>query len=371
MPEATFVVQLDDIHGFVVRQRHPTTLTLNEKTLNLLFYEQQKAQKEELSFSEIDGLKFVSYTSSDFPGWMVCSLLGPDEVFDELRPELAGSGRLILALMKEDPDAVKLSEILESGKVLTGLTDEQKLAEIYLTPSSALLLERMQDEGVEKAAKLSIWLKNQVQSDDVDIRQAMDPLMRSGIVKVELVGRTSETVFLIKDIFGYRAPPTESVLKAEESHPSIASKYREYITEFFSPPPPSKGYNPTLPVEDPTSPILEDREKISRILSDRLQFLVLDCLRREPLTATEISQRTALPESIVMKVLWALEAEKVAVRFEEEDLWALLTNPRIESFMPEYVLPIIKRKMSEKEITSDAARRYLELLAENWGEHSD
>jgi hypothetical protein len=368
MPEATFVVQLDDIHGFVVKQRHPSTLVLNEKLLNLLFYEQQVSKKEELSYTEIEGLKFASYTSDDFPGWMVCSILGVDEAFNELRPELAGSGRLILALMAEDPENVSLSEVLESGKVLSGLTDEQEYAGIFLTPSSALLLERMQNEAVEKAAKLSIWLKNQVQSDDVDIRKAMDPLMKSGIVKVELIGKTAETVFLVKDIFGYRSPPVESVLKALESMPSLAAKYKDYVSEFFSPPPPARGYNPTLPVEDPTSPIIEDREKISRIMSERLQFLVLDCLRAEPLSAAEISQKTALSEAIVMKVLWALESEKVVVRFEDENLWALLTNPRIESFMPEYILPIIAEKLSRKEITAETARRHLELLIATWGE---
>jgi len=56
------------------------------------------------------------------------------------------------------------------------------------------------------------------------------------------------------------------------------------------------------------------------------------------------------------------------IQFEEEDVWALLTNPRIESFIPEYVLPMIRNKVSEKEITSQVARRHLELLIHNCGE---
>jgi hypothetical protein len=371
MPEATFVVQLDDLHGFIVTHRHPSTLKLNERTLNMLFYEQQKSSKEELNFAEVDGLKFVTYSSPAFPGWMVCSLLGPDEIPEDVRREAAGSGRLILALIKEDPDAVDLSEILKSGKTLTGLTDEQRYAEIFLTPSSALLLERMQSEGVEKSAKLSIWLRSQTQSDEVDIREAMDPLMKSGIVKVELVGKTAETVFLIKDLFGYREPPIESVAKAIELMPSIAGMYRDYVSQFFSPPPPDKGYNPTIPVLDPNSPMVEDREKIAKLLSERLYFMVLDCLREQPLSAAQISEKTALPKDAVMKVLWALESEKVALRFEEEDVWALLTNPRIEAFMPEYLLPVVARKLSQKEISPEAARRHLELLIENWGGYSD
>jgi len=368
MPEATFIVQFDDFQGFVVRQKHPSTLTMNEKVLNLIFLNQEKEKKEDLSYSEIEGLKIAAYNSTLYPGWMVCSVLGAEEDFDLIRSNLAGSGRLILALITVDPESFSLEEILEKGSILEDLTEEQKLAEVFLTPSSALLLERMQTEGIEKAAKLSIWLRTQVQNDEIDLREAMAPLMESGVVKVELVGKTSEMVFLLKDVFGYREPPVDSISKTKEVIPSISEKYEEFLTEFFSPPPPNKGYNPTLPVDDPNSPIFEDREKISRILAERLQYRVLVSLREQPLSIADISLKTALPESVVRKLLFALEADKVAIRFEEEDLWALLTNPRIETFMPEYILPIISKKLSEKEISSEAARRSLELLMQTWGE---
>ena len=368
MPESTFIVQLDDFHGFVVKQRYPSSLTLNEKVLNLIYYEHQKEKKEEINYCEIEDMRIASYRSALYPGWMVCSVLKQDEDFEILRSNLTGSGRLILALITVDQESFSLEEILEKGSVLKDLSEEQNLAEVFITPSSALLLERMQAEGIEKAAKLSIWLRTQVQNDEIDLREAMAPLMNSGIVKVELVGKTSEMVFLVKDIFGYREPPVDSILKTREAIPSIAEKYEEFLAAFFSPPPPNKGYNPTLRVDDPNSPILEDREKISRILAEKLQYRVLISLREQPLTVADISENTALPESVVRKLLFALEADKVVIRFEEEDLWGLLTNPRIESFLPEYVLPILSKKLSEKEISSDAARRHLELLMQTWGE---
>jgi predicted transcriptional regulator len=367
MPEATFVVHFDDFQGFVVTQRYPTSLTLNEKVLNLIYLKQEKGKKEDLSYSEIEGMRIAAYSSSQYPGWMICSILSPSEDIDLIRSDLAGSGRLILALITEDSKAFSLEEILQSGSVLKDLTDEQKFAEIFLTPSSALLLERMQYEGIEKAAKLSIWLKGQIQ-DEVDLREAMAPLMQSGVVTVELLGKTSEMIFLTKDVVSYREPPVDAINHAKTETPEIAERYLAFVEEFFSPPPPSRGYNPTLLVEDPNSPILEDREKISRILTERLQYRVLTSLRNQPLSIEDISQTTALPESVVKKVLRTLEAEKVVVYFEENEFWALLTNPRIQSFMPEYVLPIINKKLLSKEITPEAARRHLELLMNTWGE---
>ena len=367
MPEATFIVQFTEFHGFIVKQRVPTSLTLTEKMLNLIFLEQQREKKEELICSDIEGLKIASYSSLLYPGWTVCSILGADEEFDLIRVDLAGSGRLILALISIDPESFSLEEILEKGSVLKDLSEEQKLAEVFLTPSSALLLERMQKECIEKTAKLSIWLREQVQNDEVDLREAMAPLMDTGVVRVELLGKTSEMVFLVKDVFGFREPPVDSILNTKEAIPSIIKTYNKYVTEFFSPAPPNKGYNPTLRGDDPNSPILEDREKIAKVLAERIQYTVLASLREQPLSITEISQKTFLPENVVQKILFTLEAEKIAIRFDYTDLWGLLTNPRIETFMPEYALPIIAKKLSEKEISPEAARRHLELLMKTWG----
>jgi len=367
MPEATFIVQFTEFHGFIVKQRFPSSLTLNEKTLNLIYLEQQKQKKEEIICPDIEGLNIAIYSSPLYPGWSVCSVLGVDEEFDAIKSGLEESGRLILALISIDPETFSLKEILEKGSGLKDLSEEQELAEVFLTPSSALLLERMQQEGVEKATKLSIWLRTQVQNDQIDLREAMSPLMETGAVVVEMLGKLSEMVYLVKDIFGRRDPPNDSINNANAAFPSVAQRYSEFVNDFFSPPPPNKGYNPTLPVDDPNSPILEDREKISKILADRIQYMVLVSLRDGLLTVPEISEKTFLPENIVLKVLFALEAEKVTIRFEETDQWGLLTDPRIETFMPEYVLPIIANKLSEKEISPEAARRYLELLMNTWG----
>jgi len=367
MPKATFIVQFTEFHGFIVKQRVPTSLTLTEKMLNLIYLEQQKQKKDEIICPNIEGLNITIYSSPIYPGWSVCSVLGVDEEFEDIKSDLEESGRLILALISIDPESFSLKEVLEKGSGLKDLSEEQKLAEVFLTPSSALLLERMQQEGVEKATKLSIWLKTQIQNDEIDLREAMAPLMETGAVVVEILGKLSEMVYLVKDIFGRRDPPNDSIIRAKEVYPVIAERYSEYVSDFFSPPPPNKGYNPTIPVDDPNSPILEDREKISKILADPIQYMVLVALRKEPLTVSEISEVTYLPENIVQKVLFALEAEKVTVRFEEANRWGLLTDPRIETFMPEYILPKIAKKLSEKEISPEAARRYLELLMNTWG----
>ncbi|NHJ13343.1 MAG: ArsR family transcriptional regulator [Candidatus Thorarchaeota archaeon] len=372
MPEAAFVVQLDDFHGFLVKERYPDSLSLTEKILNLVYYEHQKGKHEELKFTEdLEGMRIASFSMEPFPGWIANFVLGTDEVFEDIRTELAGMGRFVLELVNADPDSVDLGDVLKKKCSLSRPNQEQKTAEIFMTPSSALLLEKLQAEGVESTAKLSMWLKNQVQSDNVDIREAIGPLMNSGLVVVEAQSKMAETAYLVKDVFGYRAPPVVSYKRAETIYPTLMENYREYVGSFFSPDPPAKGYNPTIPVEDPNSPLLEDREKISKLLSNSIHYAVLQALRNQPLSIKEISERISFPESVIQSSLWALEENQIVARFEVSGVWGLVTNPVMEVFMPKYVLPILAQKMEEKKITQATAIRYLQLLIDTWSESRD
>ena len=315
-------------------------------------------------------MHIASFSQSTHPRTFVNFVLAPEEDLEIIKDQLAGMGRRIVELMDEELDAVDLEQTLTKRVTLDRPSEEQVCAEIFLTPSSALLLEKLQTEGVEKAVKLSMWLKSQVQTDMVDLREVISPLMKAGVVKVEMIGKTSEIVFLIKDVFGYRSPPVIPIMCSSELHPEIYELYKEKVASFFSPES-GKGYNPTLPIEDPNSPILEDRERIAKLLTRSLQYAVLKVLRKQPLTLEEIAKRTVLPESVVQNALWTLESERVVYKFENSGLWALITNPKIELFLPEYVLPIIKRKLAEKDINEETAVRYLDLLLEAWSEQED
>ena len=79
MPEAAFIVQLDDFQGFLVKKRHPSSLALTETILNLVFFEHQQGEEEEIRDSEIEGMRIASFTMEAFPGWTVCFVLDEDD----------------------------------------------------------------------------------------------------------------------------------------------------------------------------------------------------------------------------------------------------------------------------------------------------
>jgi len=128
MPEAIFVVHLDDYQGFVVEKRYPSTLTLNEKMLNLVYYEHEKEKETNLKFSDMEGMRVVSFAEATHPGWVVCFVLDAEEDYETEDNNMGGMARLILELMSETPDVVNLRDILVNESVLNEQNEEQKLA---------------------------------------------------------------------------------------------------------------------------------------------------------------------------------------------------------------------------------------------------
>ncbi|MCF2136299.1 MAG: hypothetical protein K9W43_03580 [Candidatus Thorarchaeota archaeon] len=366
MPAAVFVIRFDDKQGFLVAKRYPSTFSLNEKLLNLVYYNHVQGGSVELQLHEIEEKRMVTFGTKQHPGWLVCFVLAMEEDFGPNQEEFSAMGRLMLELAVEDPNLLDIGDIIRNRSGITEPAPEQMCASIFLTPSSLLLLERLQEKGIDRSAALSVWLRNQVQTEDIDILRAIRPLMASDIVRVEAVEK-KEVVFLLRDVFAFRSPPVEALRYTQENLPELYESYKHSVKEFFSPDPPAKGYNPTLPADDPNAPIIEDREKLAALLSKNLTYAVLNQLRTRPMQLKEICTQTALPESVVNKILWTLEAERVAIS-TKSGYWLLVSDPIIETFMPEYALPIIKQRFAEKEIGQDIVGRYLELLIETWSE---
>jgi hypothetical protein len=369
MLESVFIVNFDEkYHGFIVEKRYPSSLAVTERLLNTVWYNHQKDDQTSLKLSEVDERRYISFMSEIYPNRLVCYEISEEDDANSLGQLVSGMSALILELQTKTPEAVELEEILKSRSTLPKQSEEQQFAEVFLTPSTSMIMERLQTQGVESAAKLSIWLKSQVQGDTVDIREAIAPLIKTEIVKVEMIGKTREMVFLLKDVFCYRAPPVSSLTKIIETQANLAQKYVTSVKSFFSPPPPEKGYNPTIATDEPNSPIVEDRQAIATVIADRLHYIVMDTLRSEPLSVEQISKATSLPVKVVQNSLWALESHRIAAFFEDENLWALVTNPTIMVFMPEYAIPYVNHKMVDKDINSETASRYYQLLSEVWSE---
>lgn len=374
MPQAVFVLHLDDYKGFIVAKRYPSTFGLNERILNLVFMEHGDAVETVLKLCDVEGRRIATFGSADHPRWLVCFVLGTDEDFAQESKTLSGMGRLILEIVVQLPDLADIGEILRNRVTIEEMNEEQNAAKVFLIPSAGILLDKMQSEGVIKARNLEMWMKSQIQSEDISLRDVVTSMMKAGILKVEYVGRDeeakppkagAETVFLVRDLFGYRAPPVKSLDECAANQPAIFENYKKYVEGFFA------NYNPTLSIDDPTSSGVEDRTRIAKLISHTIDYTIVKQLRERPMSVKEMSKKTLLPAQVIQDRMWKLESERLVTQFEDEGLWALISNPTFETFMPEYVLPIVAKKHAEEQLDTPTAERYLELLMETWGEQSD
>ncbi len=369
MPHAVFVLRFDDYHGFIVVKRYPSTFSLNERLLNLVYVEHEESKRSELKLSEIDGHRMVTFGSEDYPGWLVCFVLGYEEDFVKSSDVLTGMGQFILELAVRSPELLDIGEILRKRSTIYGSTAEQLCASVFLNPLSVLVLDRLRSEGAIRSKRLEQLLSSQLQSENVNLREAVLPLMSAGLVRVVMVGedkeasppkRGVETVFLVKDVFVYKAPPINALEHIRAVQPTIIGKYRELVTQFFA------KYNPTSRDVNPDSPAVAERQKMARLIVDRITYNVLLQLREGINTVAQLCTKTHLPDKLVSQSLHMLETEGIVVHYEPEDIWLLISDPRFETFMPEYALAIIVNKYRENQIENETVATYLELLNNTW-----
>ncbi|MBD3406474.1 MAG: hypothetical protein GF411_10210 [Candidatus Lokiarchaeota archaeon] len=364
MPSAVFLIQLDENHGFILKKRYPTSLKVTEADLNNIYV--PHADKFGLHVINLDGRKILSYSKKKMPEWVICFEMETDDDISYESTHLEGTARLLLELAETSVEDINLEDIMKSGSSLSQESQEQKYARVFLTPSAPLILERMQKRIVTGAVELSMWLKNEVGDDGIDIVEAITPLTSAGILEIEMITRTKQYVFLVKDLFGYRAPPTQSMKLTEMTYPEIHKEYVSRVDSFFSPDESGRGYNPTIVSGEESQPIIEDREKIAENVANTIHYNIISVLRKGPLSIEEIVIETAFPKSIVTKALWALQSNSIVTSFDDETIWALLTNPIFDCFMPEYVAPIIANKWNEENLDAKVVVSYLEHLINSW-----
>ncbi|MEM2142491.1 MAG: hypothetical protein QXQ81_04465 [Candidatus Thorarchaeota archaeon] len=365
-----FILHLDEFKGFVVAKRYPSTFSLNERLLNLVYMEYTDTPGAGLKLCNVNDQRIATFTDESQPGWMVCFVLNYDEDIVNNSELLAGMSRLMLILARQAPGSMDVGEIIRRKAVIPAPSEEQICAKLLTISSSSLVLEKLQAEGAIRSRSLETWLRSSIQTDMIDLKEVVLPMMEGGIVKVEFVGRDEkanppkqgvETVFLVKDIIGYRVPPVKALEYCKGIYPNIYPWYRGKVEEFFS------GYNPIQEGTSPVSPVTEDRVRIASIVSDSLNYTVLRYLRERPMTTAELSSQTMIPGALLESKLYALEPARVVSFHETEKVWALISDPVFETFLPEYLLPLIVKKHAQGQIDSATVIRFFELLLEAWG----
>ncbi|MBY9014829.1 MAG: hypothetical protein KGD68_03985 [Candidatus Lokiarchaeota archaeon] len=234
---------------------------------------------------------------------------------------------------------------------LKNLTKEQVMAQIYNSEKGRWILEILQDQSYSKKE-----LHNLLEEKTGKLIPNFDILL-SHFVKTDLVrqdwieGDSDISLFLLSDFIIVRRPVDKLIDDAKKGvpNPSVASKYLEIVSSYFS------NYSPTE----------EDNLKIANhmINPDVFDYVVL--FREKPYPINKVPRGPGETFDQVKTFLATLEADNIIkiIKDESNVNWIfLVTDITALKFYPEYLIENIRKAVSEDILKKESAIKHLELL---------
>ncbi|MHA1988518.1 MAG: hypothetical protein ACW98D_17950 [Promethearchaeota archaeon] len=238
---------------------------------------------------------------------------------------------------------------------LKNLTKEQRLAQIYISDKGRTILETLQEKPVSRKELQGI-VGEKLNKIISNIEITLDPFVKTGLIKQDWVeGDSDISLFLLKDFSFLRSPVTKLIEDARKNlpTPTLATKYIEEVTKFFT------NYKPSK----------EDNLKIALNMMnpDKYDYITLFRERAYPLNKIPRGPGESIDQ--VGGFLKAMVDDNILIVLKDEkDLdWVLLfTDVVAHTFYPEYLIENIREKSVEGKIEKNIAIKHLDFLEETY-----
>jgi hypothetical protein len=238
---------------------------------------------------------------------------------------------------------------------LKNLTKEQRLAQIYVSEKGRTILGILQEKPLSRK-ELQGLLGEKLNKLISNIEITLDPFIKTGLIKQDWVeGDSDISLFLLKDFSFFRSPVIKLIEDARKNlpTPTLATKYIEEVTKFFT------NYEPTK----------EDNLKIAlnMVNPDKYDYITLFRERAYPLNKIPRGPGESIEQ--VGGFLKAMVDDNIIIVLKDEkDLdWVLLfTDVVAHTFYPEYLIESIRKKSVEGKIEKNIAIKHLDFLEETY-----
>jgi DNA-binding MarR family transcriptional regulator len=360
LPQGIVVVKWDEAEGTILESKFPNTVEISSDEMMRIFTSHAMGEgKPGFLAMKIGSLNIASYYTGlalrGMPQHYVAILLAEDEDATVFEGPLTETSTELMQKVGSDNFPTFLEEAYKKLIDYLTLTDEQMTALMIKDPRRRLLLQRLTTGALSKVeAKES--LEEELKTEIVNIDLLIDPLVKMGLVKKAIVeGIPSESLFLLSDIFAVRLPPDTSVLRALRGRipENLAVKYEQQEAKFFE----------KYKVHE------EDPEAVANILTNPIQYKVIQSLRTSVLTARELAASLKLDNDVVENALKALRKLDVVSEVSDRSgnrYMVLKNNPTFLKFFPEYMVNVTRQKWASGMLEDSIARKHLELLKETY-----
>jgi len=233
------------------------------------------------------------------------------------------------------------------------LTYEQQVCKMCLEPQNSFIFKTLKERGFISKYELSTKLRDQFQSI-INVDHFLSPLQKIGLLKVlpDPKNDNDELVFLIRDYFLNRVPPTQTIKFARRKEFPGASTYLAEVRDFFE------------------SYIIsnEDELQIISIFTDFDYYCLIEALRTKPISIDDLVTVTPHHRATISNLADRLKKLKlldiISLYEEFPNMILLKTDICCRVFFPEHFLSSYKDR-----ITSDDGYKikiHLELLKESY-----
>ncbi|MCD6380943.1 MAG: hypothetical protein J7L50_01275, partial [Candidatus Odinarchaeota archaeon] len=238
-------------------------------------------------------------------------------------------------------------EILKRG---LSSTEEQNIAKVFAFDESRLLFMKLH-EGPMEVEEARGWLEIQTGKSYPDIGFALIPMKKAKVIEQDWIKELNkEYIFLVNDAHIYRIPARLPVKEAKEGkYGEVGEKYLDMVSEFF------RNYR----LKD------EDMVNLSKIVSDMGTYQIIRILRNGPRTKKDLMKEFAFSSRFFKRSLKRLLDNQIVVEISSESgegHFFLLTDIRILTFFPEYMMNVIRESFEEGKLVKEVATKYLQIL---------
>lgn len=228
-----------------------------------------------------------------------------------------------------------LSETFRAIKNFSELDEIQLFFRIYDETIRIKLLEYLRKGVISKHEVRSI-LKAKFGYIKLNLDLLLTPFLRLGLIKIKKVPGSSDSIFLVSDVFACRIPP-----KYKPSNPIVEEK----IQNLFK----SKQILSDTEIHN-LLPIFENVHSF--------QLIKLLKLNKDKGIAYDIALELVQDKK---KILNDLQTANFIHNENDEHVY-LLSDIQFQKFQPKYLLPILKERYIEKEISMNQLVTQLEFL---------
>jgi DNA-binding MarR family transcriptional regulator len=360
LPQGIIVVKWDEAEGTILESKYPTTVEISSDEMMRIFTSHAMGEgKPGFLAMKIGSLNIASYYTGlalrGMPQHYVAILLAEDEDATVFEGPLTETSTELMDKVGSDNFPTFLEEAYKKLIDYLTLTDEQMTALLIKDPRRRLLLQKLTGGAMSKVeAKES--LEEELKTEVVSIDLLIDPLVKIGVLKKAIVeGIPSESLFLLSDIFAARLPPDSTVLRALRTRipENLAVKFEQDEAAFF------RKYKV----------LQEDPEGVAEILTNPVQYKILQSLRNSVSTAGELAANLKIDKDVVNNALKTLRKLDVVSEVSDRSgnrYMVLKNNPTFLKFFPEYMVNTTRQKWASGMLEDAVARKHLELLKETY-----